>query len=69
MQPLQEFVSVDLAESMQKRIVVGSLSDPEDDSFEVSITSKDLEPLKWLSYDEASGELILDVNFSDDQDW
>ena len=68
-QPLQDFLPIDLAKSMQQRIVVGSLSDNEDDPFKVRITSKDLNPLKWFSYDEVSREIVVDVDFSGDHDW
>ena len=68
-EPLQAFSQVDISESKQASLTVGRLADYEGDLFTVTFPGVDPSPFLWPSFDETSGEINFDWDFTAVEDW
>ena len=68
-EPLQAFSQVDISKIKQAKLKVGRLADYEGDLFTVTFSGVEPFTFLWPSYDEKSGEINLDLDLTEIEDW
>ena len=63
------FSQVDVSERNQTRLMLGRLADSEGDLFTVTFSGIEAFNFLWPSFDAESGDINLDLDFTETEDW